>query len=274
MIKPKDIFGGYVYTRIKRNKNFLVCCTGPTGSGKTYTSLRLAQLWDKDFNEDRIVFTPQQFIDLLNSNTLKPGSVIVADEFGVSMNSRNWQSQSNQFLNYILQTFRSKNYIVIFTSPDFGFIDAAARKLFHAHFMTSGINQKEKFCYIKPYLLQINQRSGDVYYKWLNTKIPGQGDKKISQLEVGLPTKDLIKVYEKKKDEFVNNLNKDIEDKISGEDKKDHKQEQLDKVKAQKLSVMSKLRDQGKKWKEIAEMFDYKNTESCRKWFKDNQPTT
>ena len=37
---------------------------------------------------------------------------------------------------------------------------------------------------------------------------------------------------------------------------------------------MSKLRDQGKKWKEIAEMFDHKNTESCRKWFKDNQPTT
>ena len=50
--------------------NGIVLISGPTGSGKTYTSLRLAQLWDKDFNEDRIVFTPQQFIDLLNSKNI------------------------------------------------------------------------------------------------------------------------------------------------------------------------------------------------------------
>ena len=225
------IFQGYIKQRIAKNKNFMCCITGPTGSGKTYTALRFAELWDKNFNCNNIVFTPQEFIDLLNSNTLKKGSVIIADEFGVSMNSRNWQSVANQVINYVLQTFRSKNYIVLFTSPDFSFIDVAARKLFHCHMMTQGINHKQGYCKIKPYMLQINQRSGDIYYKYLIVQSEGLGEKKLSEIDVKLPTDKIIKEYEIKKDLFVTNLNKEIEEKLNAkqEDKKENKTADIEK---------------------------------------------
>jgi CRP-like cAMP-binding protein len=255
-IKPQEdisYFKIYVKQRIAHNKNFLCCVTGPTGSGKTYTTLKLAENWDKDFTADNIVFTPEEFIALLNSGTLKKGSVIVADEFGVSMNARKWQSQSNEVLNYILQTFRSKNYIVLFTSPDFSFIDTAARKLFHAHFMTEGINFEDKVVRIKPYMLQINQRSGDVYYKFLTPLLEGRGEVKIAQLDVALPSKQLIKEYEVKKEIFVNKLNRDIEDKLkASKDKKEGKLEVDPLIKRDE--IIFNMRAKGMTHKQISEL--------------------
>jgi len=266
------IFGGYVHQRIKKNKNFMCCITGPTGSGKTYSALSFAQKWDKNFTSNNIVFTPQEFIDLLNSNTLKKGSVIIADEFGVSMNSRNWQSVSNQVINYVLQTFRSKNYIVLFTSPDFSFIDTAARKLFHCHMMTAGINHTEKHCLIKPYMLQINQRTGDIYYKYLRLSLKNTGEKKLSEIEVGLPTKKLIKEYEIKKDAFVTNLNLEIEAKLR--DKQVDKGEKKDLVQNEmniKANAIDKLRGEGKSWRELATLFNFNTDDAIRVWFSRNR---
>lgn len=250
----------------------MCCITGATGSGKTYSALSFAERWDEDFNIDRVVFTPQEFIKLLNSGNLKKGSVIVADEFGVSMNSRNWQSASNQMLNYVMQTFRSKNYAVLFTSPDFGFIDASARKLFHCHMMTQGINKKAKEVNIKPYMLQINQRSGDVYYKFLQIDVKGQGIKKVNEVGVSLPTKKLIKAYELKKDKFVSELNAEIEAKLFAEDNKEAKQDKLNIAEQKQWNAIDKLRAKNTYWNEIAELFSFPSEDSANKWFKRHKP--
>jgi len=265
------IFHGYVKQRVQNNKNFMCCVSGPTGSGKTYTALRFAELWDKNFSSNNIVFTPKEFIDLLNSNTLKKGSVIIADEFGVSMNSRNWQSVANQVINYVLQTFRSKNYIVLFTSPDFSFIDVAARKLFHCHMMTQGINHKQGFCKIKPYMLQINQRTGDIYYKYLIVQKEGLGEKKLSEIDVTLPSKQLIAEYEIKKDLFVDNLNKEIEDKLKDKAQdQDKKKEVIELEVKNKANAIEKLKAEGKTWKELATLFNFSTDCAARMWFKRN----
>lgn len=262
--RRKGMFQTYVHQRIKKNKNFMVAVTGATGSGKTYTALRLAELWDKDFTSNNIVFTPKEFLKLLNSGTLKQGSVIVADEFGVSMNSRNWQSASNQVINYILQTFRSKNYVVIFTSPDFAFIDSSARKLFHCHMMTQGINFKEKLCTIKPYMLQINQRTGDIFYKYLIPVIKGEGEKKISELYVSLPSKQIIKEYEIKKETFVNELNKELELKLFEKDNKDEMEKDKQDDKFKLMSAIKFDKEQGSTWKELAIKYNYSSANALR----------
>jgi len=267
--KPrKNIFREYVHQRIKKNKNFMVCITGSTGSGKTYSALRFGELWDKNFNSDNIVFTPKQFIDLINGGTLKEGSVIVADEFGVSMNSRNWQSVSNQMINYVLQTFRSKNYIVIFTSPDFAFIDVSARKLFHCHMMTKGINFEKKECTIKPYMLQINQRTGDIYYKFLIANISGMGQKKIHELYVALPTKQIIKEYEIKKEAFVNDLNEEIEAKLNEKQIKLDKKEEAVQNDIRLCGAIETERDNNVSWKDLAVKYGFNSDNAIRMFIK------
>lgn len=268
----KGIFNGYILQRIKKNKNFMACITGPTGSGKTYTALKLAEAFDPNFTQDNIVFTPTEFLNLLNSGTLKSGSAIVADEFGVSMNSRNWQSAENETMNFVMQTFRSRNYAVFYTAPDFSFFDSAARKLFHCHMMTEGINHKEGFCNIKPYMLQINQVTGKVYYKFLQVRLKDFGTKKLSKLRVALPSKKLIKQYEVKKDEFVSKLNKALEEKLR--DKKGDKEDKKineDIKKKKKCLMIERLRDKGNTWDMTCEIMGETSPEALRKWYNRNR---
>jgi len=252
--KPKEgLFLGYVKQRITKNKNFLCAITGPTGSGKTYSSLRIAEVLDPEFNKDRIVFTPKEFINLLNNGDLKSGSVIVFDEAGVSLNNRAWQSIANNLIQYVLQTFRHKNYIVIFTAPDFSFIDKASRKLFHSYMETKGINFIKNKCMLKPFMLQINQRTGDIYFKYLLAVLPGIGETKIQSLSVGLPSKDLIKDYEEKKQDFTRNLNDDIERKLQEKEDQENKGQELKELTDRQQEIKDLL-EEGHKPKEIKDL--------------------
>src|SRR5437870_4384364 len=109
-----SIITDYIRNRIRNNKNFLCAVLGPTGSGKTYTALRIAEEIDPSFGSSRIVFNPVDFMKILKG--LPSGSVIVFDEAGVGMSAQEWQKKANKIFNYVLQTFRFRNIIVFFTT--------------------------------------------------------------------------------------------------------------------------------------------------------------
>jgi len=203
-------FLGYIKHRLERNKNFLLAITGPTGSGKTYSGLRIGELLDKDFTIDRVVFTSREFMRVINGGTLRRGSVILYDEAGVGLSARQWQSVQNKLINFVMQTFRHRNLIVIFTSPDLSFMDASSRKLLHCYAETVGIDSERKVVKLKPLLLQTNQRSGDVYYKYLRVILPGRGVVPIKRFAVSLPSIQLVRDYEEKKRNFTQELNESI----------------------------------------------------------------
>lgn len=210
--RNKDYFSSYVLQRIERNKNFIACVTGPTGSGKSYTALRLAEALDSDFDGDNIVFTPSDFMKLINGKTkkLRSGSVIVFDEIQVSMGHMDYQTIQAKMLNYVMQTFRHKNFILLVTSPHFAFINASARKLFHCRMETVSINPKKKTVQVKPFLLQVNQDKGDIYRKYLRVA-QGGSVTAVKVLRVGMPSLKLRRTYEAKKTEFTTKLNRSIE---------------------------------------------------------------
>lgn len=210
--RKKDYFTSYILQRIQRNKNFIACITGPTGSGKSYTALRIAEVLDSDFNGANIVFTPSEFMRVVNGKTkkLRKGSVIVFDEIQVSMGHMDYQTIQAKMLNYVMQTFRHKNFILLVTSPHFAFINASARKLFHSRLETISINQKNKTVAVKPFLLQVNQDKGDIYRKYLRVA-QGGSVAAVRVLNVGLPSLKLRRTYEAKKTEFTTKLNQSIE---------------------------------------------------------------
>lgn len=202
----------YIHQRIhKRNKNFICAITGPTGSGKSWTGLSIAEMLDPEFNVDRVVFKAEELMKLVNSGSLKSGSVILWDEAGIDLSNRNWQSMMNKMLNFLLQTFRHKNFILLFTVPYSDFLDKASRKLLHGEFETQGINNTYNTTNLKPKLLQYNANMGKWYAKYLVTKKEGNGKIKVKRWKVPKPTDELINSYEKKKTAFTNSLNFDIE---------------------------------------------------------------
>ena len=206
----------WAYDRvINKNLNVLAAMTGNPGSGKSYASLRWAELQSKkngvEFSVDNIVFTPKEFIKLINSGNLKRGSVIIMDEAGVAINSRKWQSSINLMINKVIQTFRHQNYVVILNAPYFDFIDTAVRKMFHMMFEMDRIDFKKGVTWTMPKVIQINQRTGHVYYKWLRYKVAGEQPMALDKAGFNLSSKKLRIAYEKKKTDYTTKLNKDLE---------------------------------------------------------------
>lgn len=211
--KQGGFFVQYIHNRIKRNKNFVACITGPTGSGKSWSALRLAESIDPDFTIENLCFSPREFMSLVSGTTkqLKKGSVIVFDEVQVSMSHLDYQSLQSKMLNYVFQTFRHRNFILFMTSPHFNFINASLRRLFHARIETISINPNEKQVTLKPLLLQVNQDTGDVYRKYLRVHVKGQGVVPLQRMRVSMPSDELIGAYEEKKTAFTQGLNESIE---------------------------------------------------------------
>ncbi len=214
----------YIKQRIKKNKNFLGFISGQTGSGKSYAGMSICEMCDPEFNAERIIFSGKELLSLINSGKLKKGSAILFDEAGIDLSNRSWQSVTNKLLNFLLQTFRHRNFILIFTSPYLDFVDAATRKLFHAEFSTVNIDFKRQTTKIKPQLIQYNGRLRKFYYKYLRVISPNGSISPIRFWHVPKPSNDLLKQYEKKKTNFTDKLNKSIElDLAKLEGKKSYK---------------------------------------------------
>lgn len=205
----------YINRMMANNKNYLNVVTGATGSGKSYSCLRLAELWydfyfQKEFPQENICFTVEALVKRLGSGELRKGDLLIAEEIGVGANSKNFQSKTNKALQFILQSFRSLNIIVLFNVPHFSFFDKTARMLMHSHFQTVKINKREEKVILKPYFLNISQQTGKIYTKWMRVTTE-KGTRKITRLALAKPSPDVIKVYEEMKDRFVRGLIREME---------------------------------------------------------------
>lgn len=210
----------YIKQRISRNKNFVGFISGPTGIGKSWASLSICQKIDPSFNEDKIAFSGKELMEIINKGDLKKGSCMVFEEAGVNQSSKNWQSTANKMLNFLFQTFRHRNFVLIMNSPYMDFVDASTRKLFHAEIPILSVNKKEGYSIAKPQLIQYNSRYRKFYYKYLRVATK-KGVSPIQRWKIHSPTRDLIREYEIKKREFTDRLNKEIVKELEGKKKED-----------------------------------------------------
>jgi len=259
----------YIRKRIRDNKNFLAIWCGQTGSGKSLSAIRMAELLDNDFCPEQIVFNPLDFMKLIRGKTLKPGSAIVFDETGVEgMSARNWYSEYNKMMNYVLQTFRYMGIIVFFTVPDLKFVDGNARKLLHAYFEPVKIYKTQGIALSKAMLVENNPHMGKIYYKYLKGTYRGHAFK-INRVSFGLPSSKLLKAYEIKKRGFAETLYKKVMENLvmddtkgkGTSDDKDDKRNFKDAL-SQRQKEVYELLQHGYANKEIAQKLGIKSTAS------------
>jgi len=204
--------------RINKNKNCIVVVVGPTGSGKSYSSLKLCLDLSKRFGtnfslKDNVSFS---FENMLKQTMLpknkKKGTCFMFEEIGSTGSggaSGNWQSKQNQFCSAIFQTNRHMNQIFFLTLPLFSSLTADVRKLCHMKIEMVCINPAKQVSVIDSRVLQTNSSTGKTYCKKLRFKLNGVSTKlKFSEIKI-LP-KEIIKPYEKMKENFSDDLKKRI----------------------------------------------------------------
>lgn len=236
-----------IKSRINKNKNCLVIVCGETGSGKSYSAGYIAETLDPDHDVDHhLVFTAKQFMRLINSKQLKKGSVIIWDEAGVGIPTREWYSISNKAISYVLQTFRFMNLIVIFTTPAFEYIDKQTRNLFHFYIETIKVHiegERKNRVESKVHQLQYNP----VYEKQYKKYLYDQG-MKLNPTYIGKPSEKWITNYEKKKKLYARQLNVDVGKQIESFEYNKRMRQQLsteDYIK----EILKKPKDYIKVWR-------------------------
>ncbi len=148
--KKVGMLAGVIRDRIwRQSKNALVSIFGEPGSGKSLSAVTLASLIDDNFKLDKLVFTAEEFLQVLDE--ARRGDCIIFDEAGVGLPAREWQSLQNKLLSYVLQTFRYQNICVIFTTPHVSYIDKQVRHLINYSAVALGFVAEKGAFYTKWY---------------------------------------------------------------------------------------------------------------------------
>lgn len=202
------------------NKNAIIVWNGPTGSGKTYGAigdcLELSKIMKTNFSiADNVDFRFDKMLEKMSlPQNQKPGTCFVFEEIGVTGgggSSREWQSKVNRFFFSFLQTARHRNQVLMFTTPYFSFLDAGSRKLVHIQMTSDKIDFGKKVSQWKPNLLQTNQKTGKIYFKYPRVR-RGGGKYKYRRHHVRMLPVETVLEYEKLKTEFTTALYKQARD--------------------------------------------------------------
>jgi len=140
-----------ITTRIKNGIGQNIMTTGMPGSGKSWSCLTVAEEITESTGakfdpEVHIVFTLDEFWKLYNDKTLcPPGSVIIFEEVGVNVSSKDFMSKANKLFGNVFQTMRYRGIAVILNTPSLGFLDKTPRSLLHRWFKTEKLNSKKQY---------------------------------------------------------------------------------------------------------------------------------
>ena len=199
----------WIRNRIKKNRNLIALFIGDTGSGKSLSSIRLAEAVDPNFNVDRIVFTVKDFIALVNLG-LPPGSVIIFDDAGLGINARLWQEVSARIFGMLTQGFRYKQIITFITVPDESFIERQSRKLVHIRFEATDVQGL-----MKPKLLSRNPFDPDRPLAKYPRIHRGMSEITVKLVKFKLPSDELREKYEAKKKEYMEKRFKEFQEELN-----------------------------------------------------------
>lgn len=199
----------WIRNRIKKNRNLIALFIGDTGSGKSLSSIRLAERVDPNFNVDRIVFTVDDFLALVNSG-LPPGSVIVFDDAGLGINARLWQEMSARVFGMLTQGFRYKQILTFITVPDETFIERQSRKLVHIRFEATDVQGLMK-------MKLLSRNTFDPEHPM--AKFPrihrGISEIVVKMVKFRLPSDDLREKYEVKKKEYMERRFREFQEELN-----------------------------------------------------------
>jgi uncharacterized Zn finger protein (UPF0148 family) len=187
----------WIRNRIKKNKNLIALFIGDTGSGKSLSSIRLAERIDPSFSLERIVFTVEEFLKLVNSD-LPKGSVIVFDDAGLGINARLWQETSAIIFGMLTQGFRYKQIITFLTVPDETFIERQSRKLVHIRFEATDVQGL-----MKMKLLSRNTFDPERPLAKFPRIHRGRKEIAVKMVKFQLPSQELLEKYEPKKEQYM-----------------------------------------------------------------------
>ena len=132
-------YGSHLLDELQEKRDNIEACivvvTGTGGKGKTYFTLRLAEILDPKFDVDvQVPFGPDEFMALISPDSpLGVGRVIIVDESQFAISSRDWYADVQKDLMKQLEAIRSKGFIIFIVALSEATLDVIARSYVITH---------------------------------------------------------------------------------------------------------------------------------------------
>lgn len=199
-----------------KNSNFILINSGKPGKGKSWISLGIGYDFDRMVNgghrfgfKTHVAPTAKYFLELINDMKSPTGTVRILDESSIvsGANSRQFSSLENKLMSSLTQIMRHRNQLIIYNSPNKGYIDRQVRDLAHAQIYAQG--HDNLFNYAKFVFLEDNMFSDNVYTIYPRY-INAQGDLVVAdEIQFFKPPKSLTQEYEEAMDVIKKNWEKE-----------------------------------------------------------------
>jgi len=211
----------------KKNNNWIAMFIGKTGSGKSYSALDIADAFSNRgfIIKHHLIFNVMQFFEVLNDPVgIKKGDILIFDEAGVGISSRDWQSLANKLIGSTLQTFRRMNIGLLYTAPSMAMLDKQARTLIDHIFEPVSIDRINNLCYCKVHEYQYNDSMDKFYRKRLTFNDETGYPVHMNGMNIQMPRKELVEEYEARKKQYTTELNKRSLEELKDTDSKKKKE--------------------------------------------------
>lgn len=121
-----------------KKKAIRLAVVGGAGLGKSYTAIHIAQILQRSFSVDQIVFSGEDYLRL--QNTLKDGHVMMMEEPTYMASARGWQSDWQQAVVRTIESSRFQNNPLLIPVVNRGLLDKIVRE----HYVTIVIEMFER----------------------------------------------------------------------------------------------------------------------------------
>ena len=125
-LKVGPFFYNELLKMVRQKKAIRMAFVGGAGFGKTYAALHVAQLLDKKFTVDQIVFSGEDYLRL--QNTLKDGQVMMMEEPTYMASARGWQSDWQQAVVRTIESSRFQNNPLLIPVVNRNLLDKVVRE--------------------------------------------------------------------------------------------------------------------------------------------------
>ncbi len=207
----KDLYKGlpeakclldHIKERISKKKGIILIFTGATGEGKSYSGLRLLELWYKKFFKEKFpikhVCNNLEEAILLVKNFKRKGEGILIEELSVHAGVRESLTTSNVLFNKFLDICRIKQAVIIGNVPHISFIDKHIQMMCQSWVNCTSIDFDNKVTLAHPLHLQTSPHKNEPYKHKYLSKEDGE---EIDECFFRLAEEELLKQYDGLKDD-------------------------------------------------------------------------
>ncbi|MBA7494335.1 hypothetical protein ES702_04910 [subsurface metagenome] len=216
-------FFNEIEARRTQNKSNIIIITGSPGDGKTYTGIRLCEIFDPKFDPNiQIVFSRPELLHIIGEKSpLKRGQVVLIDEAHYGLGSRRWMENVQKDLMDALASVRSRGFIIIIVCLHIEMLDIIIRK------------------YVLTYMLHMEERGVSVVYRLYTPRFAKELYKeRKGKMTLQLPNAELCAypdclecefkdtcmttraIYERRKKAFVDEASRQAEERAHEQEKK------------------------------------------------------